>query len=91
MKKTFIIFMLLVASSTVGAKCFAQSAWGQLQQTAGDSDSGANSYSGGSYDHEGGSTYSGYGFDTPSASPPVVDLRDAGDHPTPMLLRGPND
>jgi len=90
MKKLLIVLMML-ALANFGAKCFADSAFEQLQQTAGDSNSGANSYSGGSYNYEGASTYSGYGFDTSSASPPAVDLSGAGEHPTPMLLRGPND
>jgi hypothetical protein len=90
MKKLFIVFMLVALSGMLSSKCFAESAFEQLQQSAGDSASGANCYSGGSYDYEGASTNSGYGFDTSSDSS-VVDLRDAGEHPTPMLLRGPND
>ncbi|EKE03932.1 MAG: hypothetical protein ACD_20C00128G0017 [uncultured bacterium] len=90
MKKIFIIFMLIAASSTISTECLAQSAWGQLQQTASDSDSASNSYSGGSYDYEGARNTSGYGFDTSSDSS-VVDLRGAGDHPTPQLLRDSDD
>ncbi|OGI23184.1 MAG: hypothetical protein A2287_04440 [Candidatus Melainabacteria bacterium RIFOXYA12_FULL_32_12] len=89
MKKIFIVLMLLAASSTVNTKCFAQSAWGQLQQTA--DDSGSNCYTNGSYDYEGASSTSGYNFDTPSTSPPAVDLRGAGKHPTPQLLRDSDD
>ncbi|OGH96418.1 MAG: hypothetical protein A2039_05295 [Candidatus Melainabacteria bacterium GWA2_34_9] len=91
MKKTFIVFMLLMASSTVNTQCFAQSAFEQLQNAAGDSDSASNSYSNGSYDYEGASTYSGYNFDTSSESPTPVDLSGAGEHPTPQLLRDSDD
>lgn len=63
----------------------------QLQNTADDSNSAANSYQNGSYDEDSARSTSGYNFDTPSSSAPAVDLRDAGEHPTPMLLRGPND
>ena len=91
MKKTFIVLMLLIASSTVSTNCFAQSAFEQLQSAAGDSDSAANSYSNGSYDYEGASSSSGYNFDTSSESPPVVDLSGAGEHPTPQLLRDSDD
>lgn len=83
--------MLLAVSNVTGAKTFAQSAMEQLEQAAGDSDSAANSYSGGSFDYVDARDMSGYGFDTPSSSPPPVDLRDAGDHPTPMLLRDADD
>jgi len=91
MKKLFIVFMLIAASSVVSSKCFAYGAFDQLQQSASDGNSAANSYSNGSYNYEGARETSGYNFDTPSASPPAVDLRGAGEHPTPMLLRGPND
>lgn len=87
MKKIVVVFTLLMFVGITSSNCFAESALDQLRQAAGDGDSAANSYSGGSYDHEGARDTSGYGFDTPSGSPPPVDLRDAGDHPTPMLLR----
>lgn len=83
--------MLFAAASTVNTKCFAYSAWDQLNQAADDGNSAVNSYSGGSYDYEGARNTSGYGFDTPSGSAPAVDLRDAGDHPTPQLLRDSDD
>ena len=63
----------------------------QLQQSANDGNSASNYYSNGSYDNEGARSSSGYNFDTPSSSPPAVDLRDAGDHPTPQLLRNPGE
>lgn len=91
MKKIVVILVLFVVSNIAGPMCNAQSALEQLQQTAGDSSSAANSYSDGSYDHEDARGTSGYGFDTSSSNPPPVDLRDAGDHPTPQLLRKPGE
>lgn len=88
MKKIIIAVMLVVATSAITSECFAQSAMDQLRQTAGDSDSGH--YTNGSYDYEGASHNAGHNFDT-SSDTSVVDLRDAGDHPTPMLLRNPGD
>ncbi|EKE03933.1 MAG: hypothetical protein ACD_20C00128G0018 [uncultured bacterium] len=86
MKKIFIIFMLIAASSTISTECFAQSAYGQLQQTAGYSSSAANSYSGGSYDHEGARSTSGCGFDKDCGGSGTVDLSQSKTH-TPSLLR----
>lgn len=91
MKKIIVVLMLLVVANLANSKCFAETALEQLQQAADDGNSAANSYSGGSYDHEGASDTAGYGFDTPSESPPPVDLRGAGDHPTPQLLREPGE
>lgn len=91
MKKLVLFFMLLALLTAIVPESNAQSAFQQLQQSAGDSDSAANSYSGGSIDYEDTRDTSGYTFDTPSSSPPPVDLTGAGDHPTPMLLREPGE
>ena len=81
----FIVF----AATSLQAKAYG--AFDQLQQTAGDSDTAANSYSNGSYDYEDASHNASHNFDTSSDSAPVVDLSGAGEHPTPQLLRGPDD
>jgi len=86
MKKIFIIFMLLAASVAIMPKSFAYDAWGQAQQANEDGQSAVDSNS-----DEGARSYSGYTFDTPSTTPPVVDLRGAGEHPTPQLLRTSDD
>ncbi|OGI02808.1 MAG: hypothetical protein A2Y25_03185 [Candidatus Melainabacteria bacterium GWF2_37_15] len=91
MKKIIILSALLIAASVFSTKCFAESAWGDLQQAADDGDSAVNSYSDGSYDYEDASTNAGYGFDTSSDSAPAVDLTGAGEHPTPQLLRDSDD
>ena len=80
MKKVFIIFMLLVVSVTMIEKSYAQ-AWNQAQQVRNDSQSAANNPS-----KEGAKVQSGYGFDTPSKTPPPVRLQGN----TPQLLRNAN-
>lgn len=84
-----LFFAGILSQSTVQAQCYSPT-FEYLQQTADDSNSAANSYSGGSYDYEDAKDTAGYNFDTNSDSS-VVDLRDAGEHPTPMLLRNPGD
>lgn len=81
MKKIFIVLMLLVAASTVNAKCFAYSAWNQAQDTDYYGNSAAHSSS-----DEDARAKSGCGFDTSCGSSTVVDLRDKGEHPTVQLF-----
>lgn len=98
MKKVSVLFLpvllgslfLFLLALPVQAQYYGPT-FNQLQQSADDGNSASNSYSNGSYDYENARSTSGYNFDTPSANPPAVDLRDAGDHPTPMLLRNPGD
>ncbi|OGI23183.1 MAG: hypothetical protein A2287_04445 [Candidatus Melainabacteria bacterium RIFOXYA12_FULL_32_12] len=82
MKKIIVLFIILAASGVVSAKCFAQSAWNQAQDTDYYGNNAAHSSS-----DEGARSTAGCGFDTNCGSSTVVDLRDAGEHPTPQLLR----
>ena len=83
MKKLFIIFMLLAALAMLSTKCFAQSAYNQGEDTNYWNNQGTHSSS-----DEDARYKEGCGFDRNcGSSPPVVDLRDAGEHPTPQLLR----
>ncbi|MDD3014398.1 MAG: hypothetical protein PHC34_11905 [Candidatus Gastranaerophilales bacterium] len=90
MKKSLIVITLVAITSIYSTECFAYGAFDQLQQSASDGNSAANSYRNGSYDYEGARRTSGSNFDNSSDSS-TVDLRGAGEHPTPQLLRGPND
>ena len=85
MKKIFIVFMLLTASSVVSSKSFAYSAWDQAQDANNYGHQAVHSSS-----NESARSTSGCGFDKDCNSSTVVDLRDAGDHPTPQLLRNPD-
>jgi hypothetical protein len=79
---SFILAVLFTALLAFSLQAQAYGAWGQAQQANDDGQSAVQSNS-----DEEASTYAGYNFDTPSVSPPVVDLSGAGEHPTPQLLR----
>lgn len=85
-EKIFIVSMLLavalVVSGIVVSKSFADSAYQQAEQAG---QSGSNAAQGSS--DESARHGAGQVFDTPSETPPPVDLRGAGEHPTPGLLR----
>lgn len=81
MKKIFIMLMLLAISGIAIQKSFADDALGQAQQASDDGQAAVNSTS-----DEGAASTAGMGFDTPSTTPPPVDLRGV-ENPTPALLR----
>lgn len=82
MRKILVTCMILAAASMVSSKAFAYGAWNQAEDTEYYSNNSVYSSS----DEDARST-SGCGFDKDCGSPGVVDLRGAGEHPTPQLLR----
>lgn len=86
MKKSIIVLLFLLVSIFNITKCFAQNAWNQAQGAGYCGNNAVHSSS-----DEGARYNSGCVFDTPCNSPSVVDLRGAGEHPTPILLRTSDD
>ncbi len=85
MNKTLIAGLLIAASTFTISQVFADSAWDQAQDTAYWGQEAVNSNS-----DEDARAKAGCGFDY-SCDSTVVDLRGAGDHPTPQLLRTSDD
>ena len=88
MRKTVFVTMLLgfwgAAILFFNSNCFAQSAYEQMQQAEHDGWESSHTTDLEEARHE-----AGHVFDTPSDSPPPVDLSDT-EHPTPGLLRNPD-
>jgi hypothetical protein len=80
-QSSIILTAMLFAVMTMTLQVNAQSAYDDAGQAADDGYSATQSNS-----DENASYYSGQGFDTPSETPPAVDLRGI-DNPTPQLLR----
>lgn len=81
MKKIFVLFIILAASGLITTKCLAESTWDQAQDIEHGNQETQNS------SNEHARSTSGCGFDTYCGSSSTVDLRGAGEHPTPQLLR----
>jgi len=88
-RKKLVMSVLLLAVVTFPLKANAEYWTGEMygagEQASDDGQNAVNSNS-----DEGATTYAGYNFDTPSESPPVVDLSGAGSNPTVQLLRNPD-